>query len=204
MLNRSNDYNLKSIVDFYEANVKKHKNNIKSPAWGSRKSQEKRFEILSQVADLEGSSLLDVGCGLGDFYGWLKNRYKAFDYSGFDITPSMVDLARSNYPGIKFEVCNILCREKVKPAFDYVFSSGIFNRKISFHKQFIKDVITKMFDSCKKGVAFNIMSKNADFKLKNEFYADPAEMVDFCFKLTGKIVLRHDYMPHDFTIYAYK
>lgn len=199
-----NSYRLESLVNFYEKNAREHKNTFKIVAWGSRKSQEKRFEILSQIAELEGRSLLDVGCGTGDFYGWLKARYEKFHYTGFDLAPSLIARAKRNYPRVRFEIRNILDYEKTKPSFDYVLSSGIFNRKIPNHKQFVRDTIRKMFALCKKGMALNIMSKNADFKLSDEFYIDPKEMFDFCFKLSGKAVLRHDYMPHDLTIYIYK
>ena len=82
IVNMSNNYDIKSLVKFYEKNARKYKNTFKSVAWGSRKSQKRRFEILSQIANLEGHSLLDVGCGPGDFYGWLKERYNKFHYTG--------------------------------------------------------------------------------------------------------------------------
>jgi hypothetical protein len=37
-----------------------------------------------------------------------------------------------------------------------------------------------------------------------EFYADPVEIVRFCRSLTPWVVLRHDYLAHDFTVYLYR
>ena len=197
-------YKMEKLIEFYNQNVKKHKDDIKSVAWGSKESQLKRFEILSQIADLEGQSVLDVGCGLGDFYGWLRNKYSDIRYTGIDITPSMIEIALKRFPGTKFKVQNILELKKVRPTYDYVFASGIFNRRIPRHKHFIKDTIIRMFDLSKQGIAFNIMSTKADFMKKNEYYADPSKMLNFCTNLSRRFVLRHDYMPHDFTVYVYK
>ena len=197
-------YNMEKLIDFYNQNVKKHKDGIKSVAWGSKESQQKRFEILSQIANLEGQSVLDVGCGLGDFYGWLRNIYSDIGYTGIDITPSMIEIALKSFPGTKFKVQNILELKKVRPTYDYVFASGIFNRRIRRHKDFVMETVERMFALSNRGIAFNIMSTKADFMEKNEHYADPCKMLNFCMNLSRRFVLRHDYMPHDFTIYVYK
>lgn len=194
--------NLKELVKFYHNNVKKHKNEIGSPAWGSKKSQEKRFDILTQIGDIKGKSILDVGCGLGDMYGWLKTKHAGFKYEGMDITPSMIKMAKSNYPGVKFRVADILKIDK--PKYDYILASGIFNRKVKNHEKFLKSSVLNMFKLCKIGIAFNIMSVKADFKEKNEYYAEPDVIFRFCLNISRKVVLRHDYMPHDFTIYIYR
>src|SRR4030042_2838585 len=101
-------YNTKGLIDFYAGNVNRYKNDIKSVAWGSRESQEKRFEVLSQIALLNGKTVLDVGCGLGDFYIWLKRKYSDIRYTGIDIIPSMIEIALKNYPEARFYVQDIL------------------------------------------------------------------------------------------------
>ncbi|MBI4825110.1 MAG: class I SAM-dependent methyltransferase [Nitrospirae bacterium] len=194
----------KDLIDFYKGNVARHGNDIRSVAWGSRESQEKRFLVFSQIADLEGKKILDVGCGLGDLYTWLKTRYKTLDYSGVDITPSMITEAQRSHPDINFKVQNINEISISEPLYDFVFASGIFNRKIEGHEAFVKETVKSMFSLCRTGAAFNILSRKADFFEDEEYYADPGEMMDFCLTLSRKAVLRHDYMPHDFTIYLYK
>ena len=197
-------YNTKKLILFYEQNVIRYKNNIKALAWGSRMSQEKRFEILSQISDIEGKSILDVGCGLGDFYKWLKLMYKNIDYTGIDISPSMIDAASANFPEADFEVLDIIETDDDKTKYDYVFASGIFNRRIPNHWSFVCEAIKKMYLFCNYGVAFNVMSTKADFMEKEEFYAEPGKILKFCLSLSRKSILRHDYMPHDFTVFIYK
>ena len=196
--------NMGAIVNFYDKNVKQFKDNIKSVGWGSKASQEKRFLVFSCIDKLEKKSILDVGCGIGDFYGWLKERYKKREYTGIDITPSMVEFASKKYPEIEFKVMNILDMTETTPVCDYAFASGIFNLRIPQHELFLKSTIQKMFLLSREGIAFNIMSTKADFFEKKEYYADPGKMLNFCLDLSRRVVLRHDYMPHDFTVYVYK
>jgi hypothetical protein len=53
-------------------------------------------------------------------------------------------------------------------------------------------------------VAFNSLSAWATDQEAGEFYADPLRVVDFCRRITPRVVLRHDYHPRDFTVYLYK
>ena len=36
----------------------------------------------------------DFGCGIGDFYGYLKEEKINFDYTGIDIADNMIELAK--------------------------------------------------------------------------------------------------------------
>ena len=194
---------MKKIISFYDRNLKEHGDEIESVAWGSRQSQEKRFQVLSEIADLSGKTVLDVGCGLADFYSWLAPRFPDLRYTGIDVTPSMVDIARDKFPQLDFRVQDALELNPATPDYDYVFASGIFNLKVPGHKNFVRNAIKNMFAASRMGTAFNIMSTKADFFETREYYADPEELLAYCQTLTHRVVLRHDYMPHDFSVYLY-
>jgi len=53
-----------------------------------------------ELAERSGDSFLDVGCGLGRFYGYLKERRgtEGFTYLGLDSSRAMVEKAREKYP----------------------------------------------------------------------------------------------------------
>jgi len=199
-----NNDKMTPLIDFYDKQVKQYGNSVHAVAWGSTTSQEMRFDILSQVGDLNGKNILDVGCGLGDFYSWLhRNGIKA-NYEGIDITASMIQQATKKYPQAKFKTLNILELNELTHTYDYVFASGIFNRKIKDHKHFVHEMIKGMFGLCYRAIAFNIMSINADFMKEDEYYADPDALFKFCCTLSQNVVINHDYMPHDFTVFMYK
>ncbi len=160
-----------------------------------------RFVILAGIDDFQHASILDVGCGVGHFAAWLKENGYEGDYTGIDLLPEMVAQARELNPEMRFELSDIL-REPGRFRADYVMSSGIFHLGDAhlMHK-----VIAAMYAACGKGVAFNTLSTWNDAGLQRGFFcADPLETLTFCRTLTPHILLRHDYLPHDFTIFLYR
>jgi hypothetical protein len=124
-------------------------------------------------------------------------------YHGIDITPKMVELASSRFQTAKFEVGTIPQTEQ-KEAYDYVFASGIFYLVEDEPLLNMEQTIREMFARCKKGIAFNSLSSWAAQQTPGEFYASPADTIDFCKTLSPYVVLRHDYHLADFTVYIYK
>ena len=186
-------------ISLYTKLIEKHGINIKSLNWGSEVSQKLRFNILSKVGLLEGHSVLDVGCGLGDLYAWLQYQGIKCRYSGIDITPKMVVSARERFPGINFFIQDVF--NQIPEKHDYILMSGVFAYQ-NIHS--FKEMITILFQCANEAIAFNLLSSLSPDKDSGEFYADPAEILKFCQTLTSWVVLRHDYHPRDFTIYMYK
>lgn len=168
--------------------------------WGSKVSQQKRFEILMGISeDFNISSIIDVGCGLGHFADFLKDRNFQGDYYGTDILNEMVENAQKRNPDLKFKKENIF--DCGNGAYDYVVMSGIFTVA---NPTIFQSMILEAYRVCKKGVAFNSLSSWATQKDEGEFYLDPINSLKFCSKITSKLTLKHDYLPHDFSIYMYK
>ncbi|WP_328451561.1 class I SAM-dependent methyltransferase [Amycolatopsis sp. NBC_00438] len=57
---------------------------------------------LALFAEQAGGPVVDVGCGPGHFTAHLASL--GLDASGVDLSPSMIELAREAYPGVRFEV----------------------------------------------------------------------------------------------------
>ncbi|WCL51231.1 class I SAM-dependent methyltransferase [Leptospira sp. GIMC2001] len=186
-------------VEYYSKLVNQFGNDVKSLNWGSNASQELRFQILSEIGDISNKSILDIGCGLGDLYKFLNKKEKVVKYSGIDITPSMIEMARKNYSTVDFSVKDYM-KDEIGIS-DYIFISGIFTYQ---SKEFFEKSILSLFQKVRLGISFNLLSSWADTLAENEFYADPIETVKFCKSITRKFAFRHDYHPADFTIYLYK
>lgn len=146
------------------------------------------------------ASVLDIGCGVGHLVEYLATLDFRGKYLGIDALPEMVASARVCYPTWQFQDGNILDSDKDLNA-DYVLGSGLFTFSDS---KLMEKTIRAMFDTCKKAVVFNSLSSWAEKKEPGEFYADPLATVQFCRTLTPWVTLRHDYLPHDFTIYMYQ
>jgi 2-polyprenyl-3-methyl-5-hydroxy-6-metoxy-1,4-benzoquinol methylase len=197
---KDNDRN----VRLYSERIAQHGYDVRALGWGSRESQARRFAVLGEVGKLTGRSVLDVGCGLGDLYAWMRRKRLRVRYTGVDITPGMVDKARARFPRTQFRVCDVLDHSQPVAAHDYVLSSGIFTHHSASASEFLEAMVRRMFDLSKQGLAFNCLSGWAERKERGEYHADPLKVVSLCRKLTTRVVLRHDYHPRDFTVYLYK
>ena len=192
-------------VRIYSGLVQKYGCDVRALDWGSRESQQLRFSVLAQVGNLDGASVLDVGCGLGDFFEWTRNSGLVLDYTGIDLTPSMIELARQRFPRARFEVADLLSyAPTATDGLDFVVESGIFTFRKQDAFDYLRATVTRMFDLCSRAVAFNCLSAWAPGQDAGEFYADPLKTTEFCRSLTPWVVLRHDYHARDFTVYMYR
>jgi len=185
----------------YSQLLREHGLSHKSLHWGSRESQFKRFEILADIGDLDGKSLLDVGCGLCDFFDYLSETGVHADYHGLDLEADMIAASRKRFASINLMVGDVLDLDG-DAEYDYVVSSGIFTYFPDENAIF--RAVAAMFDHARKGVAFNALSPWANDHHQGEINPDPLRLIEKCTDLTTNLMLRHDYMPHDFTVYLYK
>ncbi len=191
-------------VDFYTRSLLEHGDTFKALNWGSKESQLKRFKILSEIGELRSQKVLDVGCGLGDFWSWSQERGFNLRYKGIDITPLMVQQAAAKYPNVDFEVLSIMDTESLHSQFDYVVASGIFTYCLTDSYTYVESFLGHMVKIATKGVAVNMLSKMSTRQDEGEFYADPGEIVRIAGHLTRRFTIRHDYHSGDFTLYLYR
>ena len=190
------------VTKRYNERLKKYGYDPRTLGW-LKGRQPIRFKVLSEIGDLNNCSILDVGCGFGDLYGFLINIGLNVKYTGYDINLNLIEIAKEKHLDACFEVKDILIDE-VKHKFDYILSSGVFNFKLSDNKTFIENMLKKMFEICNKGVAADFMSGYVDFKNEDAYYTSPEEIFSFCKTLSRRVTLRHDYMPFEFCVYVYK
>lgn len=163
-----------------------------------------RYEELTKIGDLNGASILDIGCGIGGFYDYCIND-KGFcniKYKGIDIVDGMIELAKAKYPSAEFEVCNIL-DTKQNEMYDYVILCGVFN--VSSDIQYMNEILSEAFHYCKKGLAFNFISSYANFYEEEISYHSPQDVFLFCVEnLSRKIKMNHHYEKCDVSVFVYR
>jgi len=191
------------IADYYDGLVRKYGHDPRACDYGREESQKIKFRVLSEVLPLTNSSLLDVGCGFADFAIFLRGRFTGLQYSGIDLSSAMMNVARSNHPELDLRVGNI-SDAVFEKTFDVVTANGIFYLLGDEAWPMMQWMIERMYALAKTAVAFNSLSAWATDQEVGEFYADPLQVVDFCRRLSPRVVLRHDYHPRDFTVYLYK
>lgn len=191
-------------ASIYTSLLERYGEDYRALDWGSKESQQLRFKILAEIGLKSGDTVLDVGCGLADFYSWIKNNIDGVKYSGLDITPEMIEKSKKRFPKIEFKQCTVFDEDISNKKFDFIFASGIFVFREKEPISYMKKTIKKMYDISIKGIAFNSLSQFSPSKAENEFYADPSEIFEYCMSVSSKVILRHDYHLNDFTIYLYR
>ncbi len=178
--------------------------NAEALHWRSEDSQHLRYDIFSSIGNLNRSSILDIGAGLGDFYGYLVNRgYKDFNYLGVDVLDDFVEQASKKHPSANFTQGDLLTF-KPDQKFDYVICCGALNVVIGDMEKLVRQAIKTLYSHCRVAFGFNLLSKTARFKEEILYNYDPIKILEYCSKLTPFIQYRHDYLDNDFTIFMYR
>jgi SAM-dependent methyltransferase len=199
---------LRSVVEHYEGQLERFGPTARGMDWKDESSQELRFRVLSEVCNLEGLSVHDLGAGAGHLCAFLEKQGMQVDYSGSDLSAAMVDSARRLHPERRFEQLDLLS-DGGEESWDVVLCSGLFFVKLQHSDEewgaFVRAMLRRMFERCRVALAFNVMSDHVDWRVDRLYYADAGETLDFCRQeLSRRIVLRHDYPLHEYTVYVYR
>lgn len=185
--------------------IAEHGYTIEGLDYAGHEGQRRRFEVLTGGIDLDGASVLDVGCGFGELADFLEERGGAVQYHGIDITPASIDGARARRPDLDVRVANVL-ELPAEPTYDVVVANGIFYLvDAADPAEVMAELVAKMWSLTTGSLAFTSLSAwgpaggDAD-----EFHADPAEVLDRCRQLTPWVSLRHDYHVRDFAVFLHR
>lgn len=173
----------------------------------SRLSHLKRFEKMLELGDFNGKSLLDVGCGIGGFYGFLAEKKIDCRCTGIDINEKMILKAKERYPANAdhFFVFDII-KEKWDRTFDYVISVGPLNLEFSpgLNMEMTMRLIQAMYETAAIGSAVSMTSALTKKPAAGTFYYDPALILTETSRFCTNIRIDHTYLPHDFTLFCFK
>lgn len=194
----------KLIRQHYEPRIEPTRENYEVLDWASARSQEARFAVLVDHVDVSGKSLLDVGCGLGDLWGYLTRRGVATDYTGVDLLDKMVLAAQQRHPGGRFVQADIFSSDDFGGTFDVVYCSGAFNLNLGNNLEFLPLAIRRMCRLSRQYVVFNLLHVRAASEQHRYFYYDPAEVRQLLTSPHCGVQIIDDYLPNDFTVICRK
>lgn len=176
----------------------------KALQWYSKKAQTIRFLQFVQNLDISHHSILDVGCGFADIIPILRDRFVDFIYTGVDLVPEFIAIAKERYPEHSFFTEDYF-KNPFGQKFDFILCSGVLNGNLGnpeLTMQFRLGAIRTMFSHCRKSLAFNMVGANP--RPKNHpnskiYYVNPDVIKGFVSVLTTNYIFIENYRPKDFT-----
>ena len=181
---------------FYKNALKEYGTTAKGLNWHDDFSQIKRFEIIQELLSnsLEkDDTIIDAGCGFGDFYTFIKISHNKINYVGYEILKESVEIAKQKTKQ-KILQKDILT-DSLEMA-EFYIASGSMNILSRFETYLF---IQRCFEHSKKGFVFNLPYGKDDSLNFNYFL--PQEIKRFAKKFKCKIETKSGYLPNDFTIF---
>jgi len=169
----------------------------------SKRTQRMRFEVFVLNHDLNGKSLLDVGCGAGDLYDHLQARGIHCNYTGIDISEEMVRRCRQRFPGVRFEQRNILDWTPGQQ-WDYTIAVGIHNIRIEGGRELLENVTRRQFELCTVASHISLLTDRYTGFAPHIQPWRAEGILTLALDITPYVVLRHDYLPNDFSVTLYR
>ena len=198
-----NIFDFQHFEEDYEKALKLYGPGPKALLWWDYRSMAVRFRALVKDTPVQGKSILDAGCGMGDLLPFLYAKTTDFKYLGVDINKEFIKLAKRHYEGHRFEVGDPF--NKRVGNFDIIISSGVMNGNAPNWLAKRKKMIANLFSQTDEVLAFNMaggLKPIPDDPLIA--YADPNEIYNYCQSLTERVKLNTSYLDKDFTITMFK
>lgn len=207
--------NYETIYRHYENCYEKHGDNNKGVDWPNPEDARVRYKIMLDVINFDvrsdnsaNKAVLDLGCGLAHLYEYISSNNIDVSYTGMDISKVFVDSCKNKYPDIRF-INKDLLEEDFEEKFDYVIMNGVFTEKLQMSYEdmwkFFTTLITRAFEICDRGIAFNVMSKDVDWERDDLFHVPHSDLSSFIVKnLSRNYIMRSDYGLYEYTVYVYK
>jgi len=202
----ASDAILRRVATYYADKLAKHGVNARGVDWNGEASQIQRHrQFLRLFGDERGASILDLGCGYGDFLRFMREERYYGQYTGYDVAPEMIDAARR----LHGEADDRRWRVAAVPneTADYAIASGVLNVKgnvsVTDWVDYVRETIDILSRAGLRGFAFNVLTSPSDPARRRQdlYYADPIEMLAWCLRRYGhSIALLQDYGLWEFTI----
>jgi len=169
-------------------------------SWLTKNNQDLRFFQLIDNIEFSFNSVLDVGCGVGDFWEYVNGvgHCNVKSYKGIDILPEMIEGAKSkfNYIEDRFECIDVF---DYFDTHDYCVSTGAISVRLfendEEQKSYGYNFIDKLYSLTNKAFAINFLTDYTDERVKTNdlFYYSPELMYTYCKMNYGNVKLISDY-----------
>ena len=192
---------VKIVAERYQKRIQEYGATFESLNSGSIKKQQIRHQVHASAIKKNSPSILDIGCGLGDFYKYLKDCGKKCHYTGYDIVPEYIKACRHSFADASFYERNIF-EDGIDGVFDIIILSQVLNNKYknSDNLTVMKTAMRLAFEHTRDYVSIDMMSSYVDYENPILYYYSPEDIFRDAKTITKRVILRHDYLDFEFCI----
>ena len=167
--------------------------------WRHRESQQQRFQQLFHYVSSTTRHILDMGCGVGDFYDFLRQNGYQGSYLGIDCHPQMIQYASEAYPSASFD-CQNMMDDSLLLSADTVIASGVMNLVQEDPYHYLTMMVERLCQYASQQVIFNVLCHPKEVQRDSFFYYDPSKVVAICKSFGHSVVWTNEYLAHDMTV----
>lgn len=157
------------IFEYHRKHGEKHHPlSVQALGWDSKDTQFRLFNHFLRIVtdnnpiNLPGASILDIGCGHGDFGEYIQGLGFGLKgkYTGIDLLPEHIDIAQRRFPEAEFIQGDYL--ETEVPKADLVICVGGLNLKFEDNMELVRRMHEKMRQDSRWRLAFDLIYNNTD------------------------------------------
>ena len=175
--------------------------------YGTRQEQYNAYAESVTVIP-EGSSILDFGCGRGDFFSWHQITYNdiEFDYLGVDANKVLIDTGKKIYDNINLK-CIDWSKLKETDKKDWCINIRSNNLRYDTSVEisdidYLKSTISKMYEMCNQGLIISLSSDK--FDVENQLKYNAGEILTWALDQYDIVALDHTTDTNQFLLVIYK
>ena len=177
-------------------------------------TRQEQYNAYGEVVSIipQGSSILDFGCGRGDFFSWHRitfnetNYYTLSDYLGVDANQVLIDTGNKIYNDINLKCIdwNNLKEEDKK---DWCINIRSNNMRYDTSLEtsdinYLQSTILKMYDMCNQGLIISLSSDKYD--IPNQLSYNAGEVLKWALEKYDNVVVDHTTETNQFLLLIYK
>lgn len=196
------------VVEYQERQLAAAGDSARGVDWKSEEAQHLLFRAIRSFGIDQDASVLDVGCGLAHLYDFLAARGHRGGYTGVDVSAALIDQASRRLPGVDLRVGDVLEGDWPAGSHDWVVASGVFTARLGTSvpefEGYVEAMVRRLFELCRVGVVFNMLTSRVDFEAEHLYYADPARWLALSQGISRHVTLKHDLPGFLFTLGIYR
>lgn len=197
---------LSTVAAYYSSKLAMFGPTPQGVDWNGVGSHETRHrQFLRLISGNRKASVLDLGCGFGDFLRFLRAEGHEGPFTGYDVAPDMIAEAMRLYGNTSS--CQWRVGAEPADTMDFAIASGVFNVKgdvpTETWARYVHDTVDILARASRVGFAFNVLSMSSDPDRRRDdlYYAAPSEMLTYCMRRYGRsVALLQDYGLYEFTM----